>query len=129
MLSVEFHGHACFSFETGGVRLLLDPWKQVCPSNISPVDIFMYGHEHFDHYSPEIIDSLIKESTQILTGPAVSIPEELRKKNRMLRPGEGLKLKGIDIHAVAAYNLTRFRTSGVPYHPKGNGIGFILNFG
>ena len=35
---------------------------------------------------------------------------------------------GIGVEAVPAYNLVHMR-SGNPYHPKGNGNGYILTFG
>jgi L-ascorbate metabolism protein UlaG (beta-lactamase superfamily) len=36
------------------------------------------------------------------------------------------KADGLIIEAVAAYNFTRFRSPGVPYHPRGIQIGFIV---
>jgi L-ascorbate metabolism protein UlaG (beta-lactamase superfamily) len=41
-----------------------------------------------------------------------------------VRPIEGLK-----IEAVAAYNMVHKRGDGTPFHPKGNGNGYVITFG
>jgi len=35
-------------------------------------------------------------------------------------------IDGIKIQSVEAYNYKRFRSPGVPYHPKGTQVGFIV---
>ena len=36
---------------------------------------------------------------------------------------------GLPIEAVPAYNILHKREDGNPFHPKGNGNGYILTFG
>ena len=47
----------------------------------------------------------------------------------VLYNGDEIRTKGIDISAVPAYNIIRKRENGNPYHIKGEGNGYILNFG
>jgi L-ascorbate metabolism protein UlaG (beta-lactamase superfamily) len=46
-----------------------------------------------------------------------------------MRNGDSQTVAGISVEAVAAYNLVHKRPSGDPFHPKGCGNGYILNFG
>jgi L-ascorbate metabolism protein UlaG (beta-lactamase superfamily) len=43
--------------------------------------------------------------------------------------GDKKTVSGINIEAVPAYNLVHMRSEGVPYHPKGQGNGYVLTFG
>ncbi len=47
----------------------------------------------------------------------------------VLKNGEEATVDGIRIEAVPAYNLVHMRSPGAPYHPKGDGNGYILTFG
>ena len=45
----------------------------------------------------------------------------------VVEPGDELTVKGVPISAVAAYNIDKFRSPGVPYHPQDAGyVGFIF---
>lgn len=47
----------------------------------------------------------------------------------ILNNGERIKTRGIEIEAVPAYNIHQKRENGNPFHMKGEGNGYILNFG
>jgi L-ascorbate metabolism protein UlaG (beta-lactamase superfamily) len=42
--------------------------------------------------------------------------------------GEVATVAGFRVEAVPAYNLVHMRSEGVPYHPKGNGNGYLIDF-
>ena len=44
----------------------------------------------------------------------------------VMNPGDKQVVDDITIEAVHAYNVNKFRSPGVPFHPKGFGIGFII---
>jgi len=46
-----------------------------------------------------------------------------------MKNGEVKEWEGVKIEAVPAYNLVHMRSEGVPYHPKGNGNGYVFTFG
>ena len=43
--------------------------------------------------------------------------------------GEEARVAGYAIEAVPAYNMVHMRSEGQPYHPRGNGNGYIITFG
>ena len=46
-----------------------------------------------------------------------------------MRNGESATVAGFDVEAVPAYNIVNMRSEGMPYHPKGNGNGYVITFG
>lgn len=47
----------------------------------------------------------------------------------VMQNGEKIRARGVDIEAVPAYNVEQKRDNGNPFHIKGEGNGYILNFG
>jgi L-ascorbate metabolism protein UlaG (beta-lactamase superfamily) len=47
----------------------------------------------------------------------------------VMRNGDAKTLKGLRIEAVPAYNVVHMRGPGQPFHPKGVGNGYVINFG
>jgi L-ascorbate metabolism protein UlaG (beta-lactamase superfamily) len=46
---------------------------------------------------------------------------------KTINPGEELTVKGVPIQALPAYNLTKFRSPGVPFHPQEAGhVGYLI---
>ena len=43
--------------------------------------------------------------------------------------GQVKTVAGIKVEAVPAYNLVHMRSAGQPYHPKGEGNGYIITLG
>ena len=59
-------------------------------------------------------------------------PEKAAKKAAnatIMKNGDTRTVFGINLEAVPAYNLVHKRESGQPFHPKGEGNGYILTFG
>jgi L-ascorbate metabolism protein UlaG (beta-lactamase superfamily) len=46
-----------------------------------------------------------------------------------MQNGDVRTVGGVTIEAVPAYNLVHMRDSGEPFHPKGNGNGYLVTFG
>ncbi|MEM4214665.1 MAG: MBL fold metallo-hydrolase, partial [Candidatus Methanomethylicaceae archaeon] len=52
--------------------------------------------------------------------------KSLKANVKSIEPGESLKIGDLEVMAVHAYNVKRFRSPGVPFHPKGFGVGYVL---
>ena len=49
---------------------------------------------------------------------------------RVVKPGDRLTVAGVEIEAVPAYNVTKFRSPGVPFHPRDAAhVGYVVTVG
>ncbi|MGD2148731.1 MAG: MBL fold metallo-hydrolase, partial [Anaerolineae bacterium] len=45
----------------------------------------------------------------------------------IVEPGDTIRVKGLQVEAVPAYNVNKFRSPGVPYHAREAGhVGFVV---
>ncbi len=119
---ITWLGHASIRISGPSNTIYIDPWKL---KSFQPADIILISHEHYDHFSKEDVAKLVTPATTIVTTPVVA--GQLTGDVRAVRPGDTLTVKGIKIEVVAAYNIDKFRSPGVPYHPQAdNKLGFIV---
>lgn len=119
---IHWLGHSTFRID-GPPVVYLDPYmlSGECPK----ADLILITHDHRDHCSPESVAEIRKDDTVTVTIAAAA--EKLEGDIRILGPGDGVTVKGIEVEAVPAYNVDKFRSPGVPYHPKESGhVGLII---
>jgi L-ascorbate metabolism protein UlaG (beta-lactamase superfamily) len=46
-----------------------------------------------------------------------------------MKNGDQKTIQGFDVEAVPAYNILHKRSDGNPFHPKGQGNGYVITFG
>lgn len=120
---IHWLGHASFRIEGENSTIYLDPWQ--LSGELPEADLILITHDHHDHCSPEDVARIQTDGTVIVT-VAESV-KKLKGDVRVVKPGDRLTIKGVDIQAVPAYNLTKFRSPGVTFHPKEMGfVGFIV---
>lgn len=120
-------GHASLMFAFDGKIIHIDPvGSEADYSKLPQADLILVTHEHKDHLDPAAIRQLHKEKTVVIGNPAGA--KELEDA-QVMRNGDVKTIEGITIEAVPAYNIVNMRGKGVPYHPKGNGNGYVLTFG
>ncbi len=118
---ISWLGHDAFRI-SGPPTIYIDPWKL---KSASPADVILISHEHFDHFSREDVEKIRKADTVVVTTPEVA--KQLSGDVRAVKPGDKLSVKGIEIEAVPAYNVNKFRAPGEPFHPKqDNKLGFVI---
>lgn len=125
-LVIEFVGHGSLYFRFGDKVIHVDPVGQYGDYTKMPkADLVLVTHEHRDHLDLKTIESLRKAETQILANKssAQQITGAIAMEN-----GEIREVLGIRVEAVAAYNLVHMRSPGAPFHPKGHGNGYVINF-
>jgi L-ascorbate metabolism protein UlaG (beta-lactamase superfamily) len=105
----------------------VDPYSRLADYEALPkADVILITHSHGDHFDPKAIAAVRKEGTTVvLTEKAAEeIPGGIVMKN-----GETRTVAGFRIEAVPAYNLVHKRPTGEPFHPRGEGNGYVLTFG
>ncbi len=126
-LSITFLGHGSLLLIFQGKNIYVDVFGEVADySKLPKADIIFLTHEHFDHLDPKALPSIRTEKTVLVYTEACA---QLVKGGIVMHNGDSQAVAGIPVEAVPAYNLVHKRPSGDPFHPKGIGNGYILNFG
>lgn len=126
-LKITFVGHGTLAFTFGGKVIHVDPVSQEADYNKMPkADLILITHEHPDHLDPDAIKLIRKKDTQILL---TAMCAQKVKDGIVMKNGDVKTLGGLKIEAVSAYNIVSKRGDGMPFHPKGNGNGYIITFG
>ncbi len=126
-LEITFIGHASLMFSDGWKVIHVDPVTAEADYAMLPkADLVFITHDHYDHLDAAALAALKKAGTEIVAGPSCAgkVPGAVILKN-----GQSRKIQGISIEAVPAYNIKHMRAPGHPFHPKGEGNGYIFTFG
>ncbi len=126
-LEITFVGHGSLIFAFGHKVIYVDPYSPLTDYAVLPkADSILITHEHRDHLDINAIDKVRKPSTKILC--SASCFSAITDAD-VIKNGETRMVDGVGIEAVPAYNLVHKRDNGKPFHPKGEGNGYILTFG
>jgi L-ascorbate metabolism protein UlaG (beta-lactamase superfamily) len=126
-LEVTFVGHGTLVFEHAGKVIHVDPWGKLADYGTLPkADLVLVTHAHGDHLDPAALAAIRKPGTNVVVAPAC---EGKVEGATVLGNGETATLAGLAVEAVPAYNLVHTRPDGTPYHPKGEGNGYVVTFG
>jgi L-ascorbate metabolism protein UlaG (beta-lactamase superfamily) len=120
-LKLKWLGHASWKLKAGGKTIYIDPYEGDYDEK---ADIILASHSHTDHCEP----SKVKEATgdgTVVIAPA-DCAEKIGAPVRSLKPGEKAEFGEVTVKAVEAYNVKRFRSPGMPFHPKGLGVGYVI---
>jgi L-ascorbate metabolism protein UlaG (beta-lactamase superfamily) len=120
-MELKWLGHSSWRIKTGKQVIYIDPYEGEYDE---PADIILSTHHHDDHCKPDKV-ALIKTDKTAIIAPA-QCGEKLGVKVKSLKPGESTRIGEVGIRAVEAYNFKRFRSPGVPFHPKGVGVGYLV---
>lgn len=130
---IHWLGHDSFRLDAEKT-IYIDPWQ--LKKDALPAGLVLITHEHGDHCSPDDVAKIAAPGTIVVTNAASADRLKGRKLKkiedqvRIVKPGDQLSVNGIQIEAVPAYNLNKFRSPGNPFHPKEAGhVGFIVTVG
>jgi L-ascorbate metabolism protein UlaG (beta-lactamase superfamily) len=126
-LEVTFVGHGSLFFGFGGKVIHVDPFGKLADYGTLPkADLVLITHAHGDHLDAAALTAVRKPETRILVAPACVGKVE---GATVLGNGEKTTVLGVTVEAVPAYNLVHKRPDGTPFHPKGEGNGYVVTFG
>jgi L-ascorbate metabolism protein UlaG (beta-lactamase superfamily) len=125
-----YHGSVMLEF--GGKVIHVDPWSKGDFTGFPPADLIVVTHTHQDHLDRTMIDKLKKPETIIVGPPAVIDTLNCAPAcgiAEAISDSEQRTVMGIGFEGVPMYNLVFGSGPGKPYHHKGIGSGYVLNFG
>jgi len=100
--------------------IYFDPYK--INTEYHDADIIFITHSHFDHYSPEDIDKVIKEETIIVVPQSMATDVEYDNVFTV-DPEKEYEIGDISFQTISAYNVNK------KFHPKENcWVGYVVNF-
>lgn len=126
-LEVSFIGHGSLMLRFGGKVIHIDPWSKLTDYAALPkADAVILTHDHYDHLDPAALAEMRTKDTVVV------LPAKCAEKVRggtVMKNGDTQTVLGITIAAVPAYNLVHKSDNGQPFHPRGEGNGYVLTFG
>ncbi|MFH1400698.1 MAG: MBL fold metallo-hydrolase [Nanoarchaeota archaeon] len=124
-LSITRLNHDCFKIQ-GSKLIYFDPFQI---QKGEAADYLFITHEHQDHLSPQDIEKVSDTHTIIITIPSC-LKRVLSLKVadiKVMEPTNRLELPGTTVETIAAYNINKYRSEGLVFHPKDDGrVGFII---
>jgi L-ascorbate metabolism protein UlaG (beta-lactamase superfamily) len=126
-LEITFVGHGSLMMKFAGKTIHIDPFSRLTDYQKLPrADLILITHQHGDHLDLEAVEKLRWEKTVILLAPGCA---GQLKDATVMKNGDVQTMIGVKVEAVPAYNLVHKRPDGNPFHPRGEGNGYILTFG
>ena len=97
--AVEWLGHSGFRIRAGRTAIYIDPYRV---DGGPEADLILITHGHYDHFSPQDVERLAGEHTELVAPAAVA--ERLSGRVHSIAPGETFEpgsVRGVDVRAVA----------------------------
>ena len=127
VVEMHFIGHGSLLFSINNFFIYIDPVRSSgAYDNLPKADLILVTHEHGDHLDPDLINTLRKDATVMLSSEKAAASVSWA---RIMKAGDMNVVNGISVLAVPAYNIKNMRVPGQPYHPKGDGNGYVLTIG
>jgi len=127
LLNLDFTRISHDTFRIAGSKVVYtDPFKVV---KNDEADIVLLSHEHFDHLSLDDLKKVCTPETTIVASPLCKdgLKDIKVKEKHFIEPGMKQTVGEVEIEAVPAYNVNKFREPGKAFHPKDEkGVGFVF---
>ena len=126
-LKITFIGHGTLMFTFNGKTIHVDPVSREADYTKMPqADLILVTHQHGDHLDQKVIEILRNENTSIVLSGKCA---EAVQGGIVMKNGDVKSIMDLTIEAVPAYNIVHKRDNGQPYHPRGEGNGYVITFG
>lgn len=129
-VEIELLGHDSVRVLANDSYVYIDPYQLDTTQMMPKADIILISHAHADHCSPEDIALISTPETIIISVPDTlsKLTSQRVKDVKLVRPGDKVDFGTIHIQAVSAYNVNKFRSPGMPFHPQENEwLGYLID--
>jgi len=124
-LTVEWLGHSTVGIY-GKKKIYIDPFSQVLKGDEAKADVIVSTHNHRDHFDVQAINALSKNTTLLIIKSGCDKSGLDATSIKELDIDQVYAFDDMQIKGVHAYNTSKFRSPGVPFHPEGFGMGVVL---
>jgi L-ascorbate metabolism protein UlaG (beta-lactamase superfamily) len=126
-LKITFIAHSTLMLTWGETVIHVDPVSEYADySSLPKAGIVLVTHEHSDHLDAKAIAAVRTDATAVVVGPKCGAKVQ---GSIVLHNGDSRAVKGIRIEAIPAYNIAHMRAPESPFHPRGEGNGYVLTLG
>jgi L-ascorbate metabolism protein UlaG (beta-lactamase superfamily) len=127
-LAITFIGHGTLMIKYMGKTIHIDPFSRLTDyKNLPEADVIFLTHHHRDHLDEAALKHVQTKNTIVVLTKRCA--EMTKNGGIVMNNGDVEVVSGIKVEAVPAYNLVHKKDNGQPYHPKGEGNGYVLTFG
>jgi L-ascorbate metabolism protein UlaG (beta-lactamase superfamily) len=123
-LTLTFLGHGTLMLTFLDQTIHVDPYSRVADyAKLPDADLILITHGHRDHLDLDALAEIRTDETKMI------LPEICADQvagGTVMQNGDVLNVQNIIIEAVPAYNMVHKRDNGQPFHPKGEGNGYVL---
>ena len=129
-LYIHLLGHGSLMFEFKGNVIHIDPYSKVADyTKLPKADLILITHHHGDHLDSMALSLIYKDKTKMYWTEQCQKNSKFKANASLVKSGDKFKFNKIQIEVVPAYNIVNKRPNGTPFHPVGEGFGYILTFG
>jgi L-ascorbate metabolism protein UlaG (beta-lactamase superfamily) len=118
--------HAAARITAGHDIIYIDPAKPAKIDGMPSGDLILITDIHGDHMDAADVAALSKTGTLVIAPASVA---KTITQAKVLANGESMRWRDWKITAVPMYNMVHNQPNGQPYHDKGRGNGYVLNYG
>ena len=118
--------HATAKITAGKDVIVIDPAPPAKIDNIGPADLILITDIHGDHMNAADVKALSKDGTVVIAPSAVI---DTISRAQLVGNGDSTNWRKWKITAVPMYNIKHNQPNGQPFHDKGRGNGYVLNYG
>lgn len=128
-LNINFVKHGSLFVQFNDKVIHIDPVLRMGDyENYPDADLILITHHHGDHLDLNAISLIKKENTKVILTEKCNEMSENLSDIIVMQNSDILNINGLEIEAVPAYNIINVRENGIPFHPKGEGNGYIITF-
>lgn len=125
-LVITLVGHGSLMFNFNNMVIHVDPVSEMADySKLPRADLVLITHHHSDHLDPKALKQIRQKKTIVI---ASELCVEKAGECIVMKNGDSKTAAGLKIEAVPAYNIVNKRSSGEPFHVKGEGNGYVITF-
>lgn len=128
-IEIERLSNSAVRVESPGARVYVDVFDDALSGDEPVGDLVLSTHQQWDHFDPSAINRVAKESAAVVVHEASDTADIEHENVVTVAANESHTVVGVPLETVPAHNLVRMRNPDEPFHPEGQGVGYVFEVG